>query len=87
MKLEERCCYVCRSKDIYIFKKVNEFHIIKCRSCKLFWVEGKIEDFTIKAFYNEQYYKSQTNIGYSNYSADEINHRKNARNILKIVQK
>jgi 2-polyprenyl-3-methyl-5-hydroxy-6-metoxy-1,4-benzoquinol methylase len=81
-----RNCYICKSEKVCLYKKVNIFSILKCKSCGLKWI-GEINEDLIKSFYNESYFKSEKKIGYKNYLEDEKNHRKNAKSILYLVNK
>lgn len=79
-------CYICESKKIRFYKEVNGFFIYKCEECKLLWIKG-ITNQDIASFYGQSYFESDSIIGYKNYLADEENHRKNARALIKEVSK
>lgn len=81
----ERCC-ICESQKIRFYKKAHDFFIYKCEECKLLWIKG-IANQDIASFYGQSYFESDSLIGYKNYLADEKNHRKNARTIIKEVSK
>lgn len=52
-------------------------NLLKCTNCGLIWSNDK------PCPYDKDYFNSKTETGYSNYLADEVNHRKNARSIIK----
>lgn len=80
-------CYICGANAIRLKAKFNNFFINRCNACGLIWAEGVNEEI-VKSFYNHEYFNSNNStIGYKNYAADEINHRKNARRILNEVSK
>lgn len=86
---ETKCCYICESLKTNTFlKELNgvSWPIIKCKECRLIWVEDNNND--ILSLYDRSYFYSKApKIGYANYLADEKNHRLNARDILKEVDK
>lgn len=77
-------CYICNSDKTQIFKKVNNILVYKCNECGLFWVGERDK---IELNYNQDYFNSNSKMGYKNYFADEINHRRNAKYILRTVDK
>lgn len=77
-------CYICRSDKVELYKQANGFAVSKCNGCGLLWVDNA-DPKGIAAFYNQQYFNKKSKMGYKNYLADEKNHRKNARNILRTV--
>ena len=80
-------CYICGVNAIRLKAKFNNFFINRCSKCKLIWAEGVNEEI-VKSFYDQEYFNNNNStIGYKNYIADEINHRKNARRILNEVSK
>lgn len=79
-------CYICKSSLVELHKQVNDFPIYKCKKCHLLWTQN-ITEKDIELFYDENYFYSDSKIGYSDYLASEKTHRKNAKNILKIVDK
>lgn len=79
-------CYICKSNKIKFYKNVNGFVINKCFKCGLLWVK-EINKNVIFSFYNQKYFNNGKKMGYKNYLVDEKNHRKNAQNIFRIVDK
>ena len=81
------CCYICESGNIKRYNKVNDFNILKCKNCNLLWVGDDIDDNIINNFYNENYYNSNDKTGYNDYNESENLHRKNAKSLIKIINK
>lgn len=80
-------CYICNSERVSLFKEANGFPIYKCKSCNLMWVaEGIGEDY-IKSFYDHSYFNSENELGYQNYLHNEVNHRENAKRLIKRFEK
>ena len=76
-------CYICKSSAIKLYREVDGFQVYKCRKCGLKWVNNNLKQ--VDSFYNKEYFKSNSKIGYRDYLCDEENHRRNARDILNIV--
>lgn len=81
---EEIKCYVCNSDKIKFHSDSSGFVIAKCRDCGLLWTINVNEN-DISSFYNKDYFNNKSKMGYRDYLADEENHRKNARRILRIT--
>lgn len=82
-------CYICNSEDVYRYKQVNGYSIYKCNLCSLFWVSDSIDVNKLDSFYNHDYYRKhyKMRMGYTNYLGGEENHRRNAKNLIKIIEK
>jgi SAM-dependent methyltransferase len=83
---DDLSCCVCGSKKIKPCNKTRGYILNRCLSCGLLWIKN-IENIDWAALYEEQYFLTESEIGYKNYPADENNHRKNSRNILRMVEK
>ena len=83
---QAKTCLVCESVAKNVYKMVNNVRHYKCRKCRLLWVDGPNAEMSV-SFYNKMYFNSDLKTGYANYLADELNHRRNARSIISIVEK
>lgn len=81
---KEKHCYICGSTAVSIYRIINNFPVYRCKKCGLKWVNDVSAE-KIISFYNEKYFNSNSKMGYKNYLANEENHRRNARSILRIV--
>lgn len=80
-------CYICGETSVTVKQIVGSYPVMLCNSCGLLWVHDITEQQIID-FYNGEYFKSKDSvIGYSDYVADELLHRKNAASIIKKAQK
>ncbi len=79
-------CYICGSTKIEFYKKIKGFSLLKCKKCNLKWVVNITEKEIIE-FYDQNYFYSNSKMGYADYLADEKNHRRNAKSILHSVNK
>lgn len=79
-------CYVCDSRAIYVCDFASKFTVYECKGCGLKWVGGITKD-TAVSFYDNEYFNSDSKMGYQDYLGNERNHRRNARSILSIVDK
>lgn len=80
-------CYICKARTARLKARPNNFFVNKCSVCGLISAEG-INQEAVKSFYDKRYFSSDnSNMGYKNYIADEANHRKNARHILRETDK
>ncbi len=81
-------CYICGAKVYSLYKEVNSIPILKCKRCKLKWVED-INKYTIVTFYDKSYFFNidGSKTGYKNYLSGEKTHIENSRNIIKEVDK
>jgi hypothetical protein len=84
--IPEKKCYVCKSPNISLHKRVKKFSVYKCRECSLLWVyepEKYVDD--VKLFYDSDYYNGNKDKGegYKDYLKNERIHRKNAYSIIK----
>lgn len=78
-------CYICNfTTDIH--RVVSGFTVHTCKKCGLKWVSGVTKN-DILSFYNEGYFDSNSKLGYRDYLTSEKIHRKNAKRILRIVDK
>ena len=82
-------CYICGSKHVAPYRKVSGFRIYKCGACDLIWVGDAINQDELEAFYDHDYYSNyyMRRMGYRNYLGGESNHRKNARNLIRTIDK
>ncbi|TAM36226.1 class I SAM-dependent methyltransferase [bacterium] len=78
-------CYLCNSDKTFLYKEINGSLIYSCKNCGLKWVINNAMD--LKDLYTENYFNCNSKIGYQNYLRDELNHRKNAQNMLKFIGK
>jgi 2-polyprenyl-3-methyl-5-hydroxy-6-metoxy-1,4-benzoquinol methylase len=83
-------CYVCACVDTAVRTRKNGFIVYRCRRCKLSWALTEAErqpvsEERLREFYGEEYYNSETIIGYKSYVENELIHRVNARGILDAV--
>lgn len=79
-------CYICESSSVKIDKKINDFQIYKCKECGLRWIDD-IDVNKIPFFYNKNYFTSSSIIGYKDYLFNEENLRRDAKNVLNIINK
>lgn len=81
-----KTCYLCNTQNTQFYQKISGFPVYKCNACNLLWVPSEyINDNDIKKFYSESYYHSNLKTGYKDYVSNELLHRKNALNIINIV--
>jgi len=80
-------CYICGCSSVSVKQIVGPYPVMLCKDCGLLWVHDITEQQIID-FYNGEYFKSKDSIiGYNDYLADELLHRKNAANIVRKTQK
>lgn len=80
-------CYICGSSSVSVKQNVGPYPVMFCKDCGLLWVYDITEQQIID-FYTDEYFNSKNSvIGYNDYLADELLHRKNAANIIRKTQK
>lgn len=80
-------CYLDNSENTKLLKVVNGFDVYACGDCGLRWVEPRNKE-KIHSLYNERYYKNDTlKTGYQDYWKHRKRYKKEAKNMLRIVDK
>ena len=51
-------CNLCNSNSTKPLMKINGFHIVKCRNCKLAYVNPRLKPVSLHKIYNKNYYKN-----------------------------
>lgn len=77
-------CPLCQSMRSKIEKDIKAYRVWKCLECGLYWVP-QIDEWQAETFYTADYFQGEVERGYSNYPANERNHRLNARQILRLL--
>jgi SAM-dependent methyltransferase len=88
--LPQRRCYVCGAQDVSLRARKGAFEVYRCAACGLSWAlhggsDPAIGEAQLRAFYDGDYYKSDSIVGYKDYLRNEAVHRLNARHILALT--
>ena len=76
-------CYICSSTALKDIGERNGIPLVKCNDCKIIYVPpNRIDDDLLRDFYSQDYFESDSIIGYKNYIHEETIHRRNAGRIL-----
>lgn len=67
MNMSNHSCKLCNSETFQLIRKETDRSVIKCLSCGLYQVGDFPEEETIEQIYEEEYFKGNETVGYSNY--------------------